>query len=74
MTTVINNPGNGEGSDSSASVLVVFIVLLIAIVLFFIYGLPAIRDDRNTPQNSSLDINVKLPPAKASDSSTPTAN
>ncbi len=65
MTTVINNPGGAEGSDSSSgfSVIIGVILLLVVIGLFFIYALPAIRNNPTaaTPQNSSIDVNVKLP-------------
>lgn len=61
MTTVINTPGTGNESDSSASMVILVIVLLVAGVLFFIYALPAMRDSRTTPQNGTIDVNVKLP-------------
>ncbi len=62
MTTIINNPGDGEGSDSLFGSIIGIVLVIILIVLFFVYGLPAIRNSDNTteePQNSSLDINIK---------------
>lgn len=73
MTTVINNPGNGEGSDSAVSVLILVLVLVAAIALFFIYVLPAMRDDREAPRDNSVNIDLQLPPPKTQDSSTPGA-
>lgn len=61
MTTVINNPGNGEGTDSGVGVVLVVIALIVVAGLFFMYALPAIRAGNATPQNSSIDVNVKLP-------------
>ena len=61
MTTVINNPGNSEGSDSSVGMILGVIVFLVVVGLFFVYGLPAIRNSRVTPPNGNIDINVKLP-------------
>lgn len=57
MTTVINTPSNGE-STGGGFVLGVVLVIVIVLGLFFVYGLPAIRDNA---QPKSVDINVKLP-------------
>lgn len=61
MTTVINNPGNGEGSGSGVGIIIGVIVLLVVIGLFFVYALPAIRSSWVTPQKGNIDVNVKLP-------------
>jgi ABC-type transport system involved in cytochrome c biogenesis permease subunit len=65
MPTVINNPSNSEGSGTNLVTGVTFtIVILAAIVLFFMYGLPMIRNISNstpTPANSDINVNVKLP-------------
>lgn len=71
MTTVINNPGNGEGADSGVGVVLMVIILIVVAGLFFMYALPAIRAGRAAPQNSSIDVNVKLPAGSASPSPTP---
>ena len=60
MTTVINTPSNGE-STGSGFVIGVVLILVIILGLFFIYGLPAIRNNNNNAQPKSVDINVKLP-------------
>lgn len=65
MTTVINNPGNGEGSSGVAGLLTGVIIVILFLVLFFLYGLPMIRNSnapaQESPENNSLDINVTLP-------------
>lgn len=62
MITIINTPGNGEGSVFGS--IIGIIVVIILVVLFFVYGLPAIRNSNapaEQPNNSSIDVNVKLP-------------
>ncbi len=60
MTTVINNPGNGEGSSGVGGAIVGIIALIIFVAIFFMYILPMIRNS-NTPQGKSIDVNVTLP-------------
>jgi hypothetical protein len=60
MTTVINNPGNGDGSGSSIGLLLGIIVILAAAGLFFVYGLPALQN-ATAPKSGAIDINVTLP-------------
>lgn len=67
MTTVINNPGDGQGTDGTMSMIVGVIVLLVVVGLFFVYVLPMIRDN-NAPRES-IDVNVKLPASNNSGSS-----
>lgn len=62
MTTLINNPGNGDRSDSSVGAVVGVITLLVFVGLFFIYILPAIQAGGATPKGGSIDVNLKLPP------------
>lgn len=61
MTTVINNPGNGENTDGGMGLILGVFILLIVAALFFVYGLPAIRGNSATPPADNIDINVKLP-------------
>ncbi len=69
MATVINNPGHVERSDSAADstlgILMAVIVLFVIATLFFVYALPAIRASNATPQNSTIDVNVKTPAVTA---------
>lgn len=61
MTTVINNPGDGD-SSSAMGVIVGIIVVIILGALFFMYALPAIRGGAAPQDDSgSLNINVDLP-------------
>ena len=39
---------------------VVFVIVII-LGIFFVYGLPAIRNSNTTAQPKSIDVNVKLP-------------
>ena len=57
MTTVINTPSNGESTGSGFVIGVAFVIVII-IGLFFVYGLPALR---NNTAPKSVDVNVKLP-------------
>lgn len=78
MTTVINNPGSSaDRSDSAASLvnMIIGIILLIVVAagLFFVYALPLIRTGNTSPQNSSIDVSVKLPVEKTPKVLTPAA-
>ena len=64
MATIINNPGNTEGGGSSIAVIVGVIVLVAIVGLFFVYGLPAMRSGTPAPQETAIDVNVKLPVAE----------
>ncbi len=55
MTTIIN-PGNNSDS-SGAGLIIGVVVALVLVVLFFVYGLPAIRGN----QNKDVNINVEIP-------------
>ncbi|MFA6017105.1 MAG: hypothetical protein WC744_03395 [Patescibacteria group bacterium] len=60
MVTVVNNPTPSNESDGGMGMIVGVIVLLVVIYLFFMYGLPAIRQ-MGTPQiniPSKIDVNV----------------
>lgn len=65
MPTVINNPGNREDSSGAVGMLVGLIILVIVLVLFFLYGLPMIRNSnppaQEAPKTDSLDIKVTVP-------------
>lgn len=68
MATIINNPGNGEDSSGAGGLLLGFILLIIVLALFFLYGLPMIRNSntpvKEAPKTDSLDINVTVPKAE----------
>jgi len=56
MTTVINSPGSSE--SGGVGMIIGVLVSIIVIVLFFMYGLPALRGNQT---NESVDVNVQLP-------------
>ena len=47
MTTIINNPSGG--GDSGLGMIIGALIVVAAIVLFVVYGLPAIRNSKGTP-------------------------
>ncbi len=57
MNTVINNPGD-NASGSGAGLVIGIIIAIVLIILFFRYGLPAMRD---TGGNGGTNINVTVP-------------
>ena len=69
MTTIVNNPApsNDSGGGMGNIIGLVFlIVLLVAGYLFFIYGIPAIRQMQlgGSPQinvPSEIDVNINQP-------------
>lgn len=62
MNTIINNPGNtGDGESTGVGLILGIILAIVIIALFFVYALPAIRGT-STPQNGTVDVNIKLPP------------
>lgn len=67
MTTVVNNPAPAPSNDSGGGMGMVigFVVLIIIAFLFFVYGLPAIRQMQlGSPQinlPSKIDVNVNQP-------------
>jgi hypothetical protein len=60
MTTVINNPGK-EDSSSATGIIISIIILVVVAGLFVVYVLPRIRNSGGAKDNSSIDVNVKLP-------------
>lgn len=64
MATVINNPGNGESNGGGAGLIIGIVILVVVVALFFIYGLPAMRNnDSGTTVNvpDQIDVNVDTP-------------
>ncbi len=66
MATIVNNPAPApvQQSDSSMGFVLGLVLLVILAVLFFMYGLPAIRRGFGTPQVNvpgKIDVNVNQP-------------
>ena len=55
MTTVINTPSSGQSSDSGLGLVIGVIVAIAIVALFFIYGLPAIRQS-NQPSTNIITV------------------
>ncbi len=60
MTTVVNNPGGATTDNSLGTIFTVLMIALLAI-LFFVYGLPAIRNAASPSINVPSSIDVNLP-------------
>mgnify|MGYP003453527925 CR=1 len=56
MTTVINTPPSTESTGSGFVIGVAFVIIVL-LGIFFVYGLPAIK---NTSPNT-IDVNLTLP-------------
>jgi hypothetical protein len=60
MAIVVNNPQPTETQDNGNGFLLGIIILILAVILFFYYGLPMIRS-YSTPQvNVPSNINVHM--------------
>lgn len=61
MTTIINNPDTGSGGSGGAGLIIGLVLVLVAIALFFLFGLPALRNSSaNTTVNVPDKINVNV--------------
>ncbi len=58
MSTIIDTPA-GE-SDSGLGLITGLVIAVVAVVAFFLYGLPAIRN-MSQEQPSTTSINVQMP-------------
>jgi len=62
MTTVINTPQPADDSSNSMGMIIGFVALILIGYLFFVYGLPAIKQVQTGTQinvPSTIDVNVK---------------
>jgi len=65
MATIINNPGNDSSGGGSGGLIVAVIAIIIVLALFFMYGLPAMRNNGKTNSGGTtvevpdkIDVNV----------------
>ncbi len=62
MATIVNNPAPSDNSGGPMGMIVGLIALMVIAYLFFVYGLPAVRQMRsggtqiNVP--SEIDVNI----------------
>lgn len=59
MATIINNPST-ESSGSGVGTVVAIIILVLAIMLFFLYGLPAIRGANKGNNSTTIQVPDKV--------------
>ena len=68
MTTIVNNPPPSKDSSGGIGMIIGFIVLFVSAYLFFVYGLPVIKNIQlGTPEikiNMPSKIDVNVQPAK----------
>lgn len=62
MTTIINTPQPKEDSSGGMGTIIGLVVLVLFVFLFFVYGLPAIRQIKlgGTQINVPEEINVTV--------------
>ena len=60
MTTIVNSPAPQQESDGGIGMILGFIIIAVIVVLFFAYGLPAIRQTASPQINipDKIDINI----------------
>ncbi len=58
MATIINNPGEGNGS--SMGTIVGLIILALVVIVFFVYGLPALRGNGSGTSNTTVEVPDKV--------------
>lgn len=65
MTTIVNNPPPSNDSGGGMGMIIGLVVLLAIGYIFFVYGLPALRQVQlGSPQinvPSKIDVNINQP-------------
>ncbi len=57
MTTIFNNPSSGgDGDNSLFGFIIGAIIVIILVVLFLIYGLPAVWPSQTTPDPTIIPV------------------
>ncbi len=59
MPTVINNPSGGDNSSGLGMIVAVLVIVILA-VIFFVYGVPALRGVNNQ-QPANINVQVPVP-------------
>lgn len=60
MTTIINNPGDGDESNSAFGMVVGVIMFFVIVGVFIVYILPMIQNSR-TAETTDIKVDVTLP-------------
>lgn len=63
MTTIVNTPASTTDSNDSTGMIIGFILLMVLLFVFFVYGLPMMRQS-STPQVNvpdKVDVNINQP-------------
>lgn len=60
MATIVNNPAPSNDSNGMAGMIFGLVALVVVVYLFFVYGLPAIRQVGSPQINipGKIDVNV----------------
>ncbi len=63
MTTIVNTPAPAAQSDEGMGMIIGLIVLAAVVLIFFVYGLPAIKRISSPQINipSKIDVNINQP-------------
>ncbi len=56
MTTIVNTPPSGESSDSGLGLILGVVVAIALIALFFVFGLPVLRQNSNQSGNTNTIV------------------
>jgi hypothetical protein len=59
MTTIVNTPGNGD--NSGFGFLLGIIIVAVAVILFVVYGLPAIRASKAPADTTNITVQIPTP-------------
>lgn len=63
MTTIVNNPAPSNDSGGGMGMIIGLVVLVVLAYLFFVYGLPALKQIGSPQINvpSEIDVNINQP-------------
>jgi len=60
MTTIINNPGDGEEPNSVFGILMGIIMLFVIVGIFIVYILPMMQNSQ-TAETTDINVNITTP-------------
>ncbi len=71
MTTIINGTGDNSGEGMGLGLIIGLLIVIVAVVLFFVYGLPAIRANKSEPNTTNINVQVPNPVAPSESTDQP---